>query len=78
MLSIDNNLSERVVQPAAIERKKYLFLGNDNGGEAAAILCSVLASTKVSQMESYNYARDLSAQFSDEPPNDLPGLLPDA
>lgn len=77
-LSIDNSLSERVVRPVAIGRKNHLFLGDDNDGKAQAILCNVLASTKVSQMESYNYARDLSAQFSDEPPNDLPGLLPDA
>jgi hypothetical protein len=28
-LSIDNNLSERMVRPVAIGRKNYLFLGSD-------------------------------------------------
>ena len=31
-LSIDNNLSERMVRPVAVGRKNYLFLGSDNGG----------------------------------------------
>ena len=36
-LSIDNNLSERMVRPVAIGRKNYLFLGSANGGTAAAV-----------------------------------------
>ena len=41
-LSIDNNLSERMVRPVAIGRKNYLFMGSDNGGKAAAVLHSQL------------------------------------
>ena len=76
-LAIDNNLSERMVRPVAIGRKNYLFLGSDNGGKAAAILYSVLASAKSNQVEPFAYVRDLLVQFSGEPRTDLSGLLPD-
>lgn len=45
-LSIANNLSERSARPVAIGRKNYLFMGSDNGGRAAAILYSMMASAK--------------------------------
>ncbi len=76
-LSMDNNLSERMVRPVAIGRKNYLFLGSDNGGKAAAILYSLMASAKANQVEPLAYVRDLLVQFSDKPPDDLSELLPD-
>lgn len=76
-LAIDNNLSERMVRPVAIGRKHYLFMGSDNGGKAAAILYSVLASAKVNQAEPFAYVRDLLVQFSGALPTNLPELLPD-
>ena len=36
-LSIDNNLSGRMIA-VAIGRKNYLFMGSDNGGKTAATL----------------------------------------
>jgi transposase len=76
-LAIDNNLSERMVRPVAIGRKNYLFVGSDNGGRAAAVLYSVLASAKVNQVEPFAYVRDLLMQISGNPPHDLTRLLPD-
>lgn len=76
-LAIDNNLSERMVRPVAIGRKNYLFLGSDNGGTAAAILYSVLASAKANQVEPFAYVRDLLVQFSGAPSANLQKLLPD-
>jgi hypothetical protein len=58
-LSIDNNLSERMIRPVAIGRKNYLFLGNDNGGKTAAILYSMMASAKANQDEPFAYVRNL-------------------
>lgn len=76
-LSIDNNLSERMVRPVAIGRKNYLFLGSDNGGKAAAILYSVMASAKANQAEPFAYVRDLLMRLSGKQPDDLSELLPD-
>jgi transposase len=76
-LAIDNNLSERMVRPVAIGRKNWMFLGSDNGGKAAAILYSVMASAKANQVEPFAYVRDLLVRLSSQPPIDLSGLLPD-
>jgi len=76
-LSIDNNLSERMMRPCAIGRKNWMFLGSDNGGKAAAILYSLMASAKSNQVEPFAYVRDLLVQFSGELPEDLSDLLPD-
>lgn len=78
ILSIDNNLSERMVRPCAIGRKNWLFLGSDNGGTAAAILYSVMASAKANQVEPFAYVRDLLVQLSGKSPGELAELLPDA
>jgi transposase len=77
-LSIDNNLSERSVRPVAIGRKNYLFMGSDNGGKAAAILYSMMASAKANQVEPFAYVRDLLSQLSACFPPAIAMLLPDA
>ena len=78
MLSIDNNLSERMIRPCAIGRKNFLFFGSDNGGQAAAVLYSVLASAKAHQAEPWLYVRDLLETFAREATPDLDQLLPNA
>jgi hypothetical protein len=77
-LSIDNNLSEHMVRPVAIGRKNYLFLGSDNGGKAAVVLYSIMASAKANQVEPFAYVRDLLVQLSGATPPQVAALLPDA
>jgi transposase len=77
-LSIDNNLSERMVRPVAIGRKNYLFMGSDNGGKIAAVLYSIMASAKANQVEPFAYVRDLLSQLSGCSPPAVATLLPDA
>jgi transposase len=77
-LSINNNLSERMVRPVAIGRKNYLFMGSDNGGKTAAVLYSILASAKANQVEPFAYVRDLLRQLSGCSPPVVATLLPDA
>nr|WP_261344425.1 transposase [Lacipirellula parvula] len=77
-LSINNNLSKRSVRPVAIGRKKYLFLGSDNGGKSAAILCSIMTSAKANQIEPFVYVRDLLVQLSSCLLPAIAALLPDS
>jgi transposase len=77
-LSIDNNLSERMVRPVAIGRKNYLFMGSDNGGKTAAVLYSIMASAKANQVEPFAYVQDLLSQLSGCSPPPVAKLLPDA
>jgi len=46
-LDIDNNLAERVLRIVAIGRKYWLFAGSDAGGERAAIIYSLVVSSKL-------------------------------
>jgi transposase len=78
ILAIDNNLSERMIRPCAIGRKNYLFFGSDEGGRAAAVLYSIMASAKANQVEPFVYVRDLVDQFAKSSPPDLTRLLPGA
>ena len=77
-LSIDNNLSVRMVRPVAIGRKNYLFLGSEHGGKTAAVLYSIMASAKANQVEPFAYVRDLLTQLSRNTPPAVGALLPDA
>ena len=53
-----------------------MFLGSDNGGRAAAILYSVMASARANQVEPFAYVRNL-LELSGERLNHLTELLPD-
>jgi transposase len=77
-LTIDNNVSERRLRDQAIGRKNWLFLGNDEAGPRAAVLCTILAGAKRHRLESWAYLRDVILQVSvDASPEYLERLLPD-
>jgi transposase len=66
-LAIDNNTSERTLRPAAIGRKNWLFVGNDQGGRTAAVLFTMIASAKANCADPFAYLRDVLTR--------LPSLL---
>ena len=45
-LKIDNNLGENTIRPIALGRKNWLFCGNDNAAENAAIVYSMMGCCK--------------------------------
>ena len=55
-----------------------MFLGNDEAGPRAAVLCTILAGAKRHRIESWAYLRDVILQLSVDPsPEFLEALLPD-
>jgi transposase len=58
-LTIDNNVSERTLRHQAIGRKNWLFLGSENAGPRAAVLCTILAGAKRHRIEPWAYIREL-------------------
>ena len=84
VLSIDNNLAERLTKLPAIGRKNFLFVGSETGSDRAAILLSVIASAKLCEVEPWAWLnavfRELPLRIAaadpDKPP-DLTDLLPD-
>ena len=45
-LSIDNNLSERLLRGVAITRKNFMFVGSDRGGDRAAVFYKLIETAK--------------------------------
>lgn len=77
-LSIDNNAAERRVRDQAIGRKNWLFLGNDEAGSRAAVLCTMIAGAKRHRLEPWAYLQDVILQLSVDPsPEMLVRLLPE-
>jgi transposase len=76
ILSIDNNLSERVLRMVALGRKNWLFVGHDNGGHRAAIIYSLVASCKLCGIDPFAYFRDVLERISTHPASRVAELIP--
>jgi len=76
-LEIDNNGAERSLRGVAVGRKNWMFFGSDNGGRTAALLSSLIASSKRLRIDAFAYLRDVFARISTHPRHRLEELLPD-
>ena len=74
---LDNNVAERAVRPLAIGRKNWLFIGNKDGGEAAAVLCSLIHTCRGSGINPREYLEDVMRRIMSHPAKKLHELLPD-
>lgn len=75
-LEIDNNRSERAIKPIVIGRKNHLFMGNAEGGEAAAILYSLIETCRQNGVEPQSYLTDILQRISTHPHKRIEELLP--
>ena len=76
-LAIDNNRAERSLRPVAVGRKNWMFYGSDNGGRTAAVLTSLIATSKRLHLDPFAYLRDIFERISAHPQSRLAELLPD-
>jgi len=58
-LRIDVNLSERALRAQIVGRKKWRFVGSDNGGRTAAVLFSTTARCKRHGIDPFRYLADV-------------------
>ncbi|WP_010665229.1 IS66 family transposase, partial [Marinilabilia salmonicolor] len=75
----DNNLAENAIRPLAIGRKGYLFCGNHDAAENAAIMYSLLGCCKASDVNPREWLTDVFAKLPQYNRNydlDLADLLP--
>jgi transposase len=73
---IDNNLIENSIRPVALGRKNYLFAGSHEAAQNAAVIYSLLATCKISNVEPQAWLTQTLAVISDYPANQLHKLLP--
>jgi hypothetical protein len=76
-LEIDNNGAERSLRGVAVGRRNWTFFGSDNGGRTAAVLTSLIATSKRHHMDPFAYLRDVFTRIGAHPQNRLEELLPD-
>ena len=74
---MDNNVAERAVRPLAIGRKNWLFVGNETGGEAAAIILSLVQTCRAFRINPREYLEDVMRRLMSHNSQNLHELLPD-
>ena len=78
-LKMDNNLAENAIRPIALGRKNWLFCGNDEAAENAAIMYSMLGCCKASGVNFRDWLiffLDNIHKYEDDYSKDLAELLP--
>lgn len=76
-IELDNNPVERAIRPVALGRKNHLFAGSHGGAERWAMVCSLIATAKLNDVEPYAYLKEVLERMSDGyPANQLDDLLP--
>jgi len=74
---IHNNSCERAIRPVAIGRKNWLFAGSERGGEAAAIVYSLVESCRRAHVDPYEYLKDVLVRVATHPAARVDELTPD-
>ena len=76
-VELDTNPVERAIRPVALGRKNHLFAGSDGGGNRWAVVCSLVETCKLNDVEPYAYITDVLMRMIDgHPVNRLDELLP--
>lgn len=74
---LDNNVAERAIRPLALGRKNWLFVGNEIGGEAAAVILSLIQTCRNLGINSQDYLEDIMKKIMSHSAKKLSELLPD-
>lgn len=74
---LDNNVAERAVRPLALGRKNWLFVGNEVGGEAAAVILSLVQTCRCLKINPREYLEDVMRRLMSHNSQKLEELLPD-
>jgi transposase len=60
----------------ALGRKAWLFAGSNRGGERAAIMCTLIQTAKLNDVDPQAWLADVLARIADHKSTDLAALLP--
>ena len=77
--NIDNNLVENAIRPVALGRKNFMFCGNHDAAENAAIMYSLFGCCKASEVNPREWLTDVLTRIPEYNSNynlDLADLLP--
>jgi transposase len=74
---LDNNVAERAIRPLALGRKNWLFVGSEEGGEASAVVLSLVQTCRGLSINPREYLEDVMRRLMSHSANKLHELLPD-
>ena len=74
---LDNNVAERAIRPLAIGRKNWLFVGNEDSGNAAAVIYSLVQTCRALDINPREYLEDVMRRLMGHSANKLEELFPD-
>ncbi len=75
-IPIDNNAVENAIQPSALGRKNWVFVGSQQAGERAAVLMTLIDSAKLNEHDAWVYLTDVLTKLPILPNSRLQELLP--
>jgi transposase len=75
-LCISNNAAERELRTVAVGRKNWTFAGSDEGGRRAAAIYTLIATTKLNNIDPQAWLADVLARLPDHPAKRIHELLP--
>lgn len=73
---LDNNVAERALRPIALGRKNWLFVGNEQSGEAAATILSLVQTCRALDINPREYLEDVMRRLMSHSAKKLHELLP--
>ena len=76
-IRLDNNLAEQQMKRIAMGRKAFLFVGNERGGQTAAILSSLTSTCQRHGIDPERYLTQVLANLPSTPLSQLDQWLPD-
>ena len=77
VIRLDNNCTEAALKGPVMGKKAWLFFGNEQGGETAAALFTVMMTCKRHAIDVQAYLVDVLRRIKQATPEELESLLPD-
>jgi hypothetical protein len=74
---IDNNASEREMKRIVLNRKNSLFVGNERGGQTAAVLSGLTSTCRRHDIDPQRYVTQLLTNLPATPFSQIEQWLPD-
>jgi transposase len=73
---IDNNLIENSIRPAAVGRRRWLFIGHPDAGWRSAVIYSIIGSCRRRDINPQEYLSDILSRLPAAKTSDIQDLLP--
>lgn len=77
-LEIDNNECENAIRPSAIGKKNWLFIGDAQAGDRAAVFYTLIGNCRRLQIDPQAYLQDLFTRLPTMTNHQIPGITPAA